>query len=150
MKSFFTPKDVYKVCTVSYRQLQYWDKTNFIRPSYRRRGKYRLYTFTDLIQIWVAKKLRNSGYSIQVLRSVIRDLRKFLPQTCHPLVDLAVLVRNERILIFDGEVMGNAVEDYHCFHFAELRDLIDDTFPEFIASMSDSLLMSDQEPITTN
>jgi len=65
MKTFFTPKEVAKIVGLSYRQIQYWDKTNFIKPSYRRRGKYRLYTFQDLIQMKLAKTLRGHEYSIQ-------------------------------------------------------------------------------------
>ena len=53
---------------ISYRQIQYWDKTSFIKPSYRRRGKYRLYTFADLIQLRLAKMLRETNFSIQKLR----------------------------------------------------------------------------------
>ena len=76
MKSTFTPKEVVKVIGISYRQIQYWDKTNFIRPSYRSHGKYRQYTFSDLVQMKVAKMLRDRDVSIQRLRKIIQGDRK--------------------------------------------------------------------------
>src|ERR1043166_10220091 len=102
MKSFFTPKEVAKLIGISYRQVQYWDKTNFIKPSYRRRGKYRLYTFSDLIQLEVAKVLRETNISIQRLRKIIKSLKSLLPQVNHPLVELTFLIEGERILVFNG------------------------------------------------
>mgnify|MGYP001545817820 CR=1 FL=1 len=78
MKSFFTPKDVRELADVSYRQIQYWDKSNFISPSYRRRGKYRLYTFGDVLQIKIVETLRKKGYSVQQLRETIDTLRSIL------------------------------------------------------------------------
>ena len=65
VKNFFTPKDVMAVTGLSYRQLQYWDKTGFVKPSYRKQGRYRLYTFSDLIQLKLVGKLRSNRVSIQ-------------------------------------------------------------------------------------
>jgi len=132
MKSFFTPKEVAKLIGISYRQIQYWDKTNFIKPSYRRRGKYRLYTFADLLQLKVAKVLRESEFSIQRLRKTIKSLKALLPQVGHPLVDLTFLIEGERILVFNGMVLmsSQSGQNYIRFDVRSLRDEIDRTFPD--------------------
>jgi DNA-binding transcriptional MerR regulator len=132
VKSFFTPKEVAKLVNISYRQIQYWDKTNFIRPSYRRRGKYRLYTFSDLIQLKVARTLRDHDFSIQRLRKTIVSLKDLLPQVAHPLVELTFLIEGDRILVFNGEVLMNNVpgQSYIRFDVKSLREEINTQFPE--------------------
>ena len=139
MKSFFTPKEVAKLIGISYRQIQYWDKTNFIKPSYRRRGKYRLYTFSDLIQLKVAKVLRETNISIQRLRKIIKSLKSLLPQVNHPLVDLTFLIEGERILVFNGVVLmsSKSTTNYVRFDVKSLRDEIDRTFPDLYALPDD-------------
>lgn len=139
MKSFFTPKDVASIVGISYRQIQYWDKTNFIKPSYRRKGKYRLYTFSDLIQLKVAKTLRDHNFSIQRLRKTIKSLRSLLPQVSHPMVDLTFLIEGDRILVFNGEVLMNAIsgQNYIRFDVSKLRDEVDRVFPESAEVLGD-------------
>ncbi len=134
MKSFFTPKEVAKLVNISYRQIQYWDKTNFIRPSYRRRGKYRLYTFSDLIQLKVARTLRDHDFSIQRLRKTLVSLKELLPQVAHPLVDLTFLIEGDRILVFNGEVLMNDAsgQNYIRFDVKSLREEINIQFPESV------------------
>ncbi|MBI4863778.1 MAG: MerR family transcriptional regulator [Candidatus Riflebacteria bacterium] len=139
MKSFFTPKEVAKLIGISYRQIQYWDKTNFIKPSYRRRGKYRLYTFADLLQLKVAKVLRENSFSIQRLRKTIKSLRTLLPQVGHPLVELTFLIEGERILVFNGAVLmsSESGKEYIRFDVKTLRDEIDRTFPDIYSDSGD-------------
>ena len=135
MKSFFTPKEVAKLIGISYRQIQYWDKTSFIKPSYRRRGKYRLYTFADLLQLKVAKVLREHAFSIQRLRKTIKSLKALLPQVGHPLVDLTFLIEGDRILVFSGTVLmtSESGKNYIRFDVKTLREEIDRTFPDVYA-----------------
>ncbi len=122
MKSFFTPKEIRELVKVSYRQIQYWDKSNFISPSYRRRGKYRLYTFPDLIQLKVAEILRSNGFSIQQLRATIENLRKLLGKITFPFSELNILFRKNRILLFKGDVqITGPSDDYIYFSAKALR-----------------------------
>lgn len=139
MKSFFTPKDVASIVGISYRQIQYWDKTSFIKPSYRRKGKYRLYTFADLIQLKVAKTLRDHNFSIQRLRKTIKSLRSLLPQVTHPMTDLTFLIEGDRILVFNGEVLMNSIsgQNYIRFDVRELRAEVDRMFPDAANVLSD-------------
>lgn len=132
MKNFFTPKEVVKIIGISYRQIQYWDKTHFLKPSYRRRGKYRLYNFTDLIQLRLVRILRGHGASIQRLRRTVRTLKSLLPQCHHPLVELTFLIEDERMLIFNGEVLMDAGSgrSYIRFEVKSLMDDIERMFPE--------------------
>ena len=66
----FTTKDAERLTGLSPRRLQYWDETDFIRPSVAARGGRglpRLYGFRDLVQLRVAAQLRDR-LSLQALR----------------------------------------------------------------------------------
>ena len=118
MKSFFTPREVAQIVGISYRQIQYWDKTNFVRPSYRRKGKYRLHTFLDLVQLKLARTLRSSKVSIQRLRATMASLKTMLANVNKPLVELTFLVDGRRIIIFDGSIFLNASSEKKYIRFA--------------------------------
>ena len=131
MKSFFTPLEVEKILGLSYRQLQYWDKTNFIKPSYRRKSKYRIYTFTDLFQLWLSVEMRDT-YSVQALRKLIEELRKLLPQTKKPLIEHTFRFQGDSIMIFDGNVVDSDIENKKkrplYFKTRDLRNKVDSIY----------------------
>jgi uncharacterized protein (DUF433 family) len=66
----FTTREAQQLTGLSARKLQYWDETDFIRPSVaarQGRGAPRLYAFRDLIQLRVAAQLR-AVLSLHALR----------------------------------------------------------------------------------
>ena len=73
-----------QVCTIvgiTYRQLDYWARTNLIRPSIadaRGSGTQRRYSYRDLVELKVIKKLLDGGVSLQLARRAIEYLRKNL------------------------------------------------------------------------
>jgi len=125
MKSFFTPKDVRELVDVSYRQIQYWDKSGFISPSYRRRGKYRLYTFADVLMIKIVETLRSKGHSVQQLRHTLDVLRSILKKISFPYTDLKILFEKKRMLIFNGDVvLSDDADRYIYFSAAALKQRV--------------------------
>ena len=132
VKSTFTPKEVVKIIGISYRQIQYWDKTSFIRPSYRSHGKYRQYTFSDLVQMRVAKMLRDRDVSIQKVRKIIKSLRDLLPRISFPLSECNLLIEGEKILVFDGDVLidSSTGQNYVRFDARTLREQINEIYSD--------------------
>lgn len=132
MKSLFSPKDVVRVIGISYRQLQYWDKTDFIKPSAINLGKYRNYTFHELVQMKLAKSLRAANISIQKLRRVIDSVKDLLPRVSCPLADCSFLVDGEKVFVFNGDVLmdSDTTKSFFRFDVRALRDEVDRTFPE--------------------
>ena len=71
--------DVCKIVGISYRQLDYWARTGLVRPSVkdaRGSGTQRLYSFRDLAQLKVIKKLLDTGVSLQQVRRAMGTLRE--------------------------------------------------------------------------
>ncbi len=71
--------EVCKVIGISYRQLDYWARTGLVTPSVREAGgsgTQRLYSFQDLVQLKVIKRLIDAGISLQRIRKAIQYLRQ--------------------------------------------------------------------------
>ena len=70
--------NVCKIVGISYRQLDYWARTGLATPSIEPamgRGMPRLYSFEDLIELKLIKKLLDTGVSLQRVRESIDYLR---------------------------------------------------------------------------
>jgi len=73
--------DVCRVVGISYRQLDYWARTDLVTPSVRDAGgsgTQRLYSFQDLVQLRVIKKLLDAGVSLQRIRRAVKFLREHM------------------------------------------------------------------------
>ncbi len=73
--------EVCKLVGISYRQLDYWARTGLVTPSIREAGgsgTQRLYSFRDLVQLKVIKKLLDAGVSLQNVRKAVVYLRQHL------------------------------------------------------------------------
>jgi DNA-binding transcriptional MerR regulator len=73
-----------QVCTIvgiSYRQLDYWARTDLVRPSLadaRGSGTQRRYSYRDLVRLKVVKNLLDAGIKLQAARKAIEYLREDL------------------------------------------------------------------------
>jgi predicted RNase H-like HicB family nuclease len=97
---------VSKIIGIPLRVIDYWDRTNFIKPSVNEASGYgsmRLYSFTDLIQFKVAKFLRDQGLSLQKIRKSLNFLRKHLPEIEKPLAQLRFLTDGETIFVLTNK-----------------------------------------------
>ena len=98
----FNTRTIAKILGLSIRQIDYWDRTHFVKPSVSEASGYgsvRLYSFTDLIQLKVAKTLIDKGISLQKIRKAINYLRKNMPGAKKPLSELRFLTDGETIFV---------------------------------------------------
>jgi DNA-binding transcriptional MerR regulator len=69
---------VCKVVGITYRQLDYWARTDLLRPSIseaKGSGTQRRYSYQDLLELKVIKRLLDAGLSLQSTRRAIECLR---------------------------------------------------------------------------
>jgi DNA-binding transcriptional MerR regulator len=74
----FRGPQVCKIAGITYRQLDYWARTDLLRPSIseaRGSGTQRRYSYTDLLELKVIKQLLDAGVSLQSARRAIECLR---------------------------------------------------------------------------
>src|SRR4030066_2306761 len=96
----FNTKAISRIIGLSIRQIDYWDRTHFIKPSVSEASGYgstRLYSFNDLVQLKVAKTLMDKGLSLQKIRKAISYLKKNMPEVEKPLSELRFLTDGETI-----------------------------------------------------
>jgi DNA-binding transcriptional MerR regulator len=101
---------VCQIVGITYRQLDYWARTNLVNPSLRAAagsGSQRLYGFADLVVLKVVKRLLTAGVSLQNIRVAVDHLRS------RGVNDLA-----QTTIISDG------VSIYECHGPTEIVDLL--------------------------
>jgi len=139
---------VCKIVGITYRQLDYWARTGLLTPSIRSAhgsGSQRIYSFGDVVELRVVKRLLDAGMSLHKIRQAMDIMRTHL-DAASPLTDVTLLSDGSTIYaahsadeIFDvfrrGQgVFGIAVGPIQ----AELEGEIHRLFPERPAVVADT------------
>jgi predicted RNase H-like HicB family nuclease len=98
----FNTNTVVKLTGLTPRQIDYWDRTHFIKPSIKEAAGYgtgRLYSFEDIVQLKVARTLIDKGVSLQKIRKAITYLKKNFPDVKKPLAEMRFLTDGEAIFV---------------------------------------------------
>lgn len=101
-----------QVAGITYRQLDYWARTELVQPSIqpaRGYGSQRLYSFKDILVLKIVKGLLDAGISLQNIRLAVTKLHDL------GMDDLATIT-----LVSDGKTV------YACRSNEELIDLLAD------------------------
>jgi DNA-binding transcriptional MerR regulator len=70
-----------EIVGITYRQLDYWARTDLVRPSLRDAGgsgTRRLYSYRDLLELRIIKTLLDAGIRLESVRQVFTYLRDHL------------------------------------------------------------------------
>ncbi len=96
---------VCKLVGITYRQLDYWARTDLLQPSLRAAegsGTQRLYSFSDLVQLRMIKGLLDAGLHLNRIRQAVDWLRE--QEIDQPLSEANLLSDGSTILAsFDRE-----------------------------------------------
>ena len=96
-----------EIVGITYRQLDYWARTNLVRPSLadaRGSGSRRRYSYRDLLELKAIKRLLDAGIKLELVRDVFAYMRENLGED----ITRANLViqGNKTVLIqSDGELI---------------------------------------------
>ena len=77
----FSGKRTAEIVDITYRQLDYWARTDLVRPSMADAtgsGSRRLYSYRDLLELKVIKSLLDSGIRLEQVRKVFAYMRNQL------------------------------------------------------------------------
>lgn len=100
----FRTSEVVKLTGLTRRRLDYWDRTGFVKPSLAAadgRGSSRFYSFRDVVQLKVAKELRDAGVPLQTLRKVVARLADCAGLE-DPLAETRLVVSGGDVLLVRG------------------------------------------------
>jgi predicted RNase H-like HicB family nuclease len=138
----FNTKSIAKITGLTQRRIDYWDTTHFIKPSIREAtgtGSARLYAFSDLVQLKVAKTLLDKGISLQKIRKSINYLKKHMPEIEKPLAELRFLTDGETIFVLTNkkqEIIDTLKSGQIVFSIA-LGEILEDLQGEIVKLQKD-------------
>jgi len=91
-----------RVVGISYRQLDYWDKTGLLKPGIKQargKGSRRVYSFEDLVELRVIANLLTLGISLPTVRKAARYVREHFANLIRPLARLTLVVDGKSVLV---------------------------------------------------
>jgi DNA-binding transcriptional MerR regulator len=103
----FSGNKTAEIVGITYRQLDYWARTDLVRPSLvdaKGSGSRRRYSYRDLLELKAIKRLLDAGIKLELVRDVFSYLRENLGED----ITTANLViqGNKTVLIqSDGELI---------------------------------------------
>jgi DNA-binding transcriptional MerR regulator len=139
---------------ITYRQLDYWARTDLVRPSVcdaNGSGTQRLYSYRDLVELKVIKRLLDADISLQAARKAIEYLREqlgadlasahlvldgghtVLVQTGDQIVDLLRNGQGVLNIVSLGPVVSDLASELHDVGADELVPIDDATVPHIAA-----------------
>ncbi len=98
--SGYSSQQVVDIVRITYRQLDHWDRSGFIRPSVQRakgRGRRRMYSEEDLITLKIAKRMKQERISLAKMRRAFSYLKDALPVHPRPLAAVTFLTDGKKI-----------------------------------------------------
>lgn len=122
-----------RLAQVSPYTLENWDRSGFLSPNKRDERGRRQYTFTDIVALRVATKLREQGVSLQGLRQVVKYLRErkgFSLSTTEALTSSVLLFDGRDVHVIeagpDGKIAFSALREpgQTTFHVVLLGQLL--------------------------
>ncbi len=99
----FSGTQAAQIAGITYRRLDYWARTDLIRPSAADAtgsGSRRRYTYRDLLELRVVKKLLDAGIRLEAIRSVFDYMRAHVDTeigAAHLVID------GSTVLLCDGD-----------------------------------------------
>ena len=88
---------------ITYRQLDYWARTDLIRPSLTDAagsGSRRLYSYRDLLELRVIKSLLDAGIKLESVRTAFEYLRAHLETD---IASAHLVISGSDVILCDGE-----------------------------------------------
>ncbi len=132
----FSGRRTAEIVGISYRQLDYWARTDLVRPSLADAsgsGSRRRYSYRDLLELKVIKTLLDSGIKLESVRAVFDYLREQLGED----VTTANLVINgsKSVVVQNGEELIDVLQHgqgvLSVLALAGVKDEIDARILEF-------------------
>jgi DNA-binding transcriptional MerR regulator len=129
MNDGFSGTQAAKVVGITYRQLDYWARTDLIRPSLSDAsgsGSRRRYSYKDLLELRVIKTLLDSGIKLESVRDVFAFLRE------HVTTDIAsahLVINGSSVVLAQGDelidVLANGQGVLNVLSLAGVKDEVD-------------------------
>ena len=138
MQQSFSGTKAAQIVGISYRQLDYWARTDLMRPSVcdaSGSGSRRIYQYRDLLELRVIKSLLDAGIRLESVRAVFNYLR------AHVDTDIAaahIVISGQSVVLCQGDqlidVMRNGQGVLNVLPLAGVKQEIDSSIVQLAAN----------------
>lgn len=136
-----------KIVGITYRRLDYWARTDLVRPSAvdaTGSGSRRRYTYRDLLELKIIKKLLDAGIKLESIRTVFAYMRE------HVETDISaahIVIDGSSVILCDGDqlidVLRHGQGVFNILPMSGVRDEVDRSIvamrPTEIVGIADGL-----------
>jgi predicted RNase H-like HicB family nuclease len=131
----FNSKTVVALTGLTLRQIDHWDRARVVKPSLKVAagcGSGRLYSFTDLALLKVAKMLTDAGVSLQKTRTMVQYLKKHRSNMEQPATGLQFITDGNAVFILskDNKVILKSLAKGQMVFAVALGQIIEDLICE--------------------
>ena len=98
-----------QIVGITYRQLDYWARTDLVRPSLADAsgsGTRRAYSYRDLLELKIIKNLLDAGIRLESVRDVFQFLRT---QVNEEIVSAHIVIDGSQVVLCDGDQLIDVV-----------------------------------------
>ncbi|MEG0593552.1 MAG: MerR family transcriptional regulator [Coprobacillus sp.] len=126
MKEFYTTGEVAKLCHISIRTVQYYDKYNLVKPSQISEGGRRLYSIDDIRKIEIVILYKEVGFSLDEIRNIIIDksnselLREYITKQQESINQEIISLQDKQKKL---EVLNEEIQNSDIENLDELKNL---------------------------
>jgi DNA-binding transcriptional MerR regulator len=110
----YSGKRAADIVGISYRQLDYWARTDLIRPSLadaHGSGSRRRYTYRDLLELKLVKTLLDNGIKLESIRTAFNLMRDQLGEDVSSAK--LVIAGNSAVLVRENDELIDVVNRFH-------------------------------------
>ncbi len=136
MDAGFSGTQAAKVVGITYRQLDYWARTDLIRPSLTDAsgsGSRRRYSYKDLLELRVIKTLLDAGIKLESVRDVFEYMREHVDSD---IASAHLVISGNSVMLADGDelidVLRNGQGVLNVLSLASVKQEVDDQLPSAV------------------
>lgn len=107
----FSGSQAAQIAGITYRQLDYWARTNLIRPSLtdaKGSGSRRSYVYRDLLELKVIKQLLDAGIKLESVREVFNYLRSHVDTE---IAAAHIVISGRAVVLCQGDQLVDVVRN---------------------------------------
>ena len=149
-KQSFSGSQAAQIAWITYRQLDYWARTNLIRPSLsdaKGSGSRRSYEYRDLLELKVIKQLLDAGIKLESVREVFNYLRSHVDTE---IAAAHIVISGKAVVLCQGDQLVDVVRNgqgvLNVLPLANIKSDVD----AMIVSLGDKLTMSSTQPVAVS
>ncbi len=139
----FTGKQAADVVGITYRQLDYWARTDLVRPSLADAagsGSRRHYNYRNLLELRMIKSLLDAGIRLESVREVFRYLRENLDAD---LTSAHLVINGSSVVLCQGDELIDVVRRGQgvltLLPLAQVKDQVDGRIVDLYPALAEDI-----------